>query len=247
MGRFISILILTSSAVIADIPQQAPPVADLLPQAPPTRLFPPDLPDGSEKYEPTRWTQSIYVLSGHDTIDRVPTNRLDSKWHQSGGMAGINGVTSEKYRLLPEAPREWIGTIQVWNGSNYQPNRGLLRTYADGTRFDDVLSYRGQVFEHRTREKRGGRWSAKVIYSDHDARPPGYNGLQQTCASCHDEAGSGGYATGLVPGSDETISDPLPWHLVGTAVERTEQFFEPMRQGYGGTPTRSRTIFRRLR
>ncbi len=46
--------------------------------------------------------------------------------------------------------------IQVWNGSNFQPNRGILRSYPDGSRFDDVLSTSKGVFEHRMREKLDG-------------------------------------------------------------------------------------------
>ena len=228
---------LVASTALA-MPPQAPPVEVALLQAPPVE-YDLKLPKGAERYEASAWTQAISVLNDRDHIAKVPVKGTRSKWHQSGGMDGIAGVTSEKYRTVPSKPREWIGTIQVWNGSNYQPNKGLIREYPDGTRFDDVLSYKGRVFEHRAREKEDGKWINDVIYADADARPPGYTGLKQTCASCHNRAGMGTpeadgrstYANGLPPGGDTVISDPLPWHLVRGDVEALRQStFEPREQ-----------------
>ena len=129
-------------------------------------------------------------------------------------MHGIKGAVSEKFRTLPAEPKNWVGVIQVKNSFGYmQPNRGMKREYPDGSRFDDVLSYQGVVFEHRMREKKEGKWKSRVAYSNEKARPPGYTGLTATCASCHSEAGTGKYGVGLVPGGDTVISDPLPWTL----------------------------------
>jgi hypothetical protein len=83
----------------------------------------------------------------------------------------------------------------------------------------DVLSYEGKVFEHRIAEKGDdGEWSRRVIFKDVDARPPGYNGLTKACTSCHnrsDGPGTGGYATGMVPGSDTVVSEMEPQEHVG--------------------------------
>lgn len=196
------------------------------PQAPPTRKWdsPVPYPEGMQSYTATKYTQSIYVLNDRDTIDRVPIKKLEPKWHQSGGMANISGWKSQKYRLIPESVRDYIGTIEVKNSfGHYQPNRGLKRSYPDGTRFDDVLTNdQGAVFEHRTRRKSDGKWESEVAYRNVKARPDDYDGLKQSCASCHNEAGSGGYAVGLVPGGDTVLSDPLDWSL-------------PRKHGIGGT------------
>jgi hypothetical protein len=128
-------------------------------------------------------------------------------------MKGIKDVTSEKYRTGEAAHR--LAMVPVKNGftpTSTQLARGIVRTYPDGTRFDDVLKYKGTVFEHRVREKAAGKWSSEVVYRDKDAYPPGYAGLTVTCASCHDKPGSGDYGKdGLVPGGDTVFSDPLHW------------------------------------
>lgn len=178
------------------------------------REEPPPLPAGAEKFQPTVWTQRIAVTNGVDTIIPVLRTELEAHWQTSGGVVGMDGVKSVKYRTLLARPQTWVGNIAVWNGSNYQNNRGILRSYPDGSRFDDVLYYQGKVFEHRVRIKRNGVWKSSIIYTDVTARPPGYKGLTKSCASCHDQAGSGGYAVGLVPGGDGVISDPLDWSVV---------------------------------
>jgi hypothetical protein len=171
-------------------------------------------PPEGERYETAKWTQRVAVTNGRDTISPVPRSGLEAHWQTSGGMVGIAGVVSEKFKVLPPGGKTWIGNIQVWNGGGYQSNRGIVRSYPDGTRFEDRLSYRGVVFEVRVRVKRGGVWKSSVTYSSAAARPPGYRGLGQSCASCHDQAGTGGYAAGLVPGGDGVLSEELDWSLV---------------------------------
>jgi len=250
------LLAMTALALLAGVLLAAPPRAPLPPQAPPVTpsswLSPLDFPPGMEKFEPTKWTQRIAVTSGRDTIDKVPVSGTPSKWHQSGGMEGIRGVRSDKFKLLPEPPREWIGNIWVWNGlrdsdgkHSSQQNRGLKREYVIGSRFDDILSYKGKAFEHRMRikfpddDKKEGKWHNAILWRDEAARPPGYTGMKMACTDCHNERnvfgdtgpGFGGYATGLAPGGDTVIGHPLPWHLVDNpeaAPQRQEEpFFQP--------------------
>jgi hypothetical protein len=173
------------------------------------------LPDKAEKFKRDGNTQSVYVLNDSDVIEQVSITSLKKKWQTSGGMKDIAGVKSVKYRTVPDAVKYMVKSIEVWNGSNFQSNRALVRDYPDGSRFDDVLSHEGIVFEHRMREKVNGRWRSKVIFSNVDARPNGYHGLKVTCASCHEEAGTGGYGEGLVPGGDTIISDPMHWSKAG--------------------------------
>ncbi len=171
------------------------------------------------EYKSTHWTQSIYNI-GEET-DRVPRTVTEAKWHQSGGMLGIHGFTSTLYKT-PERPREWLGRIWVKHskGNTGQYEVGMKRSYPDGTRFIDRLKNEvGDDFEVRLRFKENGLWRSKVIFSEHAKRPAGYDGLMQSCASCHDEAGTGIYGNGLVPGGDTIISDELPWHLLnGTTM-----------------------------
>lgn len=171
-----------------------------------------EFPEGMQRYRRANWTQEIAVTNERDRITPVHRLNLERKWHQSGGMDGVAGYRSDLYRLAPSEPRTFVGNIGVLNSFGHvQHNRGWRREYADGTRFDDVLSNTetGKVFEHRTAQKKGGTWTRRVLFSDEAERPKGYAGLSQSCSSCHDQAGSGGYATGLVPGGDTILSDPF--------------------------------------
>lgn len=197
------------------VPPTAPPVLEVPVSVPPVKDEWPGMPKWMKYYEPTQWTQRIAVTNSRDTIQPVPRSNLERKWQVSGGMADIDPKLwrSDKYQWA--GSRSWIDNIQVWNGAAFQPNRGLVHSYADTSRFDDVLINRqtGKVFEHRSREKVKGSWTEKVLYRDPEQYPRGYNGLKVTCSSCHDQAGSGGYAVGMVPGSDTVFSDPLEWSL----------------------------------
>lgn len=168
-------------------------------------------PDGLQRYRRARRTQSIAVVNGRDSIQAVSRFGLEAKWHVPGGMLGVEGWRSDLYRLVPNAPRVWVANIDVLNSMGYfQANRGYRRAYPAGTYFADVLSHKGKVFEVRYAEKRDdGTWDRYVAFKDAAARPAGYHGLQQRCASCHSEAGTGVYGAGLVPGGDTVISDPF--------------------------------------
>ncbi len=164
-------------------------------------------PIGLVRYRRAQYTQEIAVTNNVDRITPVHRSKLESKWHQSGGMEGISGYHSDVYKFVPAGMRVGIANIQVWNGSNFQPNRGWTRSYPDGTVFFDVLSKDGEVFEARERRKENGNWKSRVVFKDEAHRPTGYKGLTVSCASCHDEAGSGNYGVGLVPGGDTVLSD----------------------------------------
>ncbi len=181
------------------------------------KSYEPEFPPGAEPYLSTSRTQEIAVTNGRDRI--TPVAIVDAKWKISGGLEGVKGWTSQKLRYLPPNSKVtyWVGDINVLNSFGYtQANRGIRRSYPDGTEFHDVLrNAEGVVFEHRKRTKADGKWTAQVVYRDAEARPPGYVGLKVSCASCHDEAGTGKYGVGLVPGGDTIISDPLDWSAAG--------------------------------
>lgn len=185
--------------------------------------YTPDLPAGAVRYESEKYTQAISKLYDTPRVRKVPVRELEARWHQSGGMHRVSGARSEKFRTLPPGKRVdyRLALLEIENGipkpggGNYrQKEYAVQRSYPVGTRFDDVLYNRhGQVFEHRVREKTWKGWKSRVAFSDQLRRPPGYAGLKQSCASCHDEAGSGGYAKGLVPGGDTVLSDPMDWSV----------------------------------
>lgn len=153
-------------------------------------------------------------------VDRItPIDRRrgkdQHKWAVPGGLFGVTGWKSTLYKHVPYGTARWVDNIPVWNGTNYQNNRGWVRSYADGAMFVDVLTNEktGKVFEARIAEKHEGKWERYVAYKDVTQRPPGYHGLQMKCVACHnnvDGPGTGGYAEGLVPGSDTVVSDPFP-------------------------------------
>lgn len=188
-------------------------------------LRPPGLPTSSVLYEPSKVTQYVDRNTPVDKLGRplgptlrrtlqVPIKNLpDRDWHQSGGMRGVRGFLSLKYR----SDTVWHGyaKIPTLNASGHiQRENGIAREFVDGSRFDDVLWFNGRVFEWRTLTKEKGEWLGEVTFKDEKARPPGYTGLKQTCASCHTKAGTGGYAAGLVPGGDGIFSAPLDWSVV---------------------------------
>ncbi len=162
---------------------------------------------GLKRYAPATMTQETF---NKGIIRAVPIANLEDKYHQSGGMLGVSGWRSDLYKFVPakiEHRRAWV---PVFNGSNNQDEQAFVRNYPDGTVFFDVLSKDGQVFEARKAEKKNGSFRRSVVFRDEKHYPEGYAGLKMTCASCHDEAGSGGYAVGLAPGGDTVLSDPIP-------------------------------------
>jgi hypothetical protein len=171
--------------------------------------------DKATTFARAKYTQSIFKLNDAPTIWRVNRDRLESHWHQSGGMDGVarHLYKSEIRKYLPAAPVVEQRLIGVLNSFGYYQNEyGWTRKYPNGTAFIDRLSNpkTGKDFEVRVREKKNGEWKSAVAFSDPSERPAGYHGLKQSCSFCHDQAGSGGYGVGLVPGGDTIISDPFP-------------------------------------
>jgi hypothetical protein len=179
--------------------------------------WPKDLPfpEGMVAYYPAQHTQSIATTDRRPSITPGHRSNLEEKWGVPGGMVGVDGWHSDLYRYVPTRPVEWVGSIPVLNQYNsFQSERGWIRRYPNGTVFADVLSNAdGKVFEVRMRSKESGAWTNDVAYRDKSARPAGYAGFSsKDCLQCHNTfngAGTGGYASGLVPGSDTVISDPI--------------------------------------
>lgn len=168
-----------------------------------------------KRYQRASMTQSISILNDRDRIEPVHRLANKGKYHQSGGLEGIDGWRSDLYQNDLK-PKVWVESIQVLNHLGYyQPNRGWVRSYPDGKVFVDVLSTSRGVFEIRKLEKKSGKWNPLVVYRNKDARPEGYSGLKDgmTCAGCHfndtEGPGKGGYGVGLTVGGDGIFSDPF--------------------------------------
>lgn len=138
---------------------------------------------------------------------------LPSRWHQPGGMEGVTGWRSKLFSR-EVGVRDWYGATR---GEEYDtfPPQSHRRSYGDGTVFVDRLTNAetGEIFEARAREKVRGAWRSYVFERNVKARPTGYHGLKQSCASCHeasDGPGTGGYGTAIVPGDDTVFSRALP-------------------------------------
>lgn len=198
-------------------------------------VYVPSVPDGAVRYASTKWTQEIAVTNSRDRITPVPVLLLEKKWHGSGGMEGISGWKSEKWKWIPPGSqvKSWVGDIMVLNSfRSRQPNRGIKRSYPEGTEFHDVLmNDKGIVFEHRVRRKVGGEWQNEIVHKDADAWPVGYSGLKLSCNACHGQAGSGSYGVGLVPGGDGVLSDPLDWSVAGGRLWDWKGSLPSLREG----------------
>ncbi len=170
-----------------------------------------DIPDYMERYTPAKFTQSIYKDQFGPQIDAVPRANMEEKWRVPGGLAGIKGWKSELWQWAPRS--YWKGPIQVRNSLGYFQNEGGHKVrYEPGTEFLDVLknAETGHVFEVRKAMKTDKGWQRFVTYRRPEHRPAGYKGPRGLdCHACHAEAGTGGYATGLVPGGDTVLSMPF--------------------------------------
>lgn len=189
-------------------------VLTLLPYTPMTLPYSPTLPDDATEYKSAIYTQSVFRLNDRPTLrlERIRNVGENQKWTRSGGIPTTTAFSSRKYRSGGK-PTYKTTLVSVKNSfGHYQNELGLTRTYPDGARFDDVLyNEAGGIFEHRIREKIDGKWRSRVEYKEPTVRPNGYNGLTETCASCHNQAGTGDYGVGLVPGGDTVLSDPMDW------------------------------------
>jgi hypothetical protein len=166
------------------------------------------------KYQRARFTQSIATTNGRPSIDSVPIRNLEKHWHQPGGLQDVPRSLwrSDVYVHVEPDSYRWLERLPVKNSFGFiQYELGWTRAYADGTFFCDVLSTERGVFEVRFREKVAGKWENTIAFKDPAARPPGFFTIKtRQCNSCHGQAGTGGYAVGLVPGGDTVLSDPFP-------------------------------------
>lgn len=186
------------------------------PQSPPGMAWGPGVPfpAGMERYERDGFTQLLHVGRDSEPLaSKVSGERLPEQFRVSGGMEGLTGWRSTKYRLFPAPPMDGVARIALAGGVKLP---GLVRTYPDGSQFHDVLTNAdGKVFEHRRRVLEGDRWTNAVLFRDSDAAPEGYHELGlKACAACHRNPGSGEVGKPLIAGGSQVFSDGLAWNLL---------------------------------
>jgi hypothetical protein len=154
-----------------------------------------------------------WISLKYRTLPAAPSYRVGSISVRNGFLRLRSGLT----RFGDPFVRESEATEDEKSGAEEvtQENRAIVREYPVGARFDELLlNLKGELFEHRTRVKSRTGWRSFISHSAPESRPRGYTGLKVTCASCHEEAGTGKYAEGLVPGGDTVLSDPLDWDVL---------------------------------
>lgn len=136
--------------------------------------------------------QNMYTMSSRPYVDYDSIHDPAAPEHHpfivSGGMQGLKGWRSDKALMIPDGKK-----VEVWR--QYEEVRAFAPTiryrwkFPAGTVAYDVLSTDKGVFEVRTQTRADDGWETKVTFKDEDARPDGYAGLQQSCASCHSHTG----------------------------------------------------------
>jgi hypothetical protein len=152
------------------------------------------VPKGVRFYKLRPLYQNMYTMNNGNSRFADPTTIHDAAGPEhhpfivSGGMQGLHGWTSAKGLLIPEGAK-----VSVWKELTDVRAFSLVPRwrwrFPVGTVAVDALSTDKGVFEVRMQTREEDGWSTKVSFRDEAARPVGYSGLQQSCASCHSHTG----------------------------------------------------------
>lgn len=198
-----------------------------------------DLLRGMTRYRQTRYSQNVATVSNVPTIrpqrtdaddvglnfHMVNPNRL-SPYAGPAGMDGLSGWISETYYQIPARIKTWTGRVEIFQGGML-PKRQWR--YPDGSRFVEVLSHGGAVFEVRQRVKTADGWKSSVPYRYAAAYPDGYTGkLAKSCNECHSKAGASEQYGITVRGDDGVFSYPV---LKEGTMEFDESMIHVTRRG----------------
>lgn len=191
------------------IPFEGLPAPRTVDDSRPRGSLPPHLPflADLEPYTSARYTQQTFRRwSG--VITSASRSTLERKWLFPGGLADVEGWTSELRKSRNATARIFLKRQDPDDGNSAVT---WDRAYPDGSVFADVLrNSSGDVFEVRVAERRDGQWDRFVAYRNISARPHGYRPLaSRQCASCHDQAGVSEYSQGAVPGGGGVLSEPI--------------------------------------
>lgn len=186
-------------------------------------LWPKDveMPAGLVAYHPTRKSQRMAITNGVDTNQIYDKDQDDHwtnaptafnpnrqfPWAVPGGLDNSNGWESIIAVALPSAPAVYEGRVEA--GARH-PLPKTRWSFAEGTKFVDLLAYKGKTFELRTRTKVNGQWVSRKEHEDKTARPEGYVGLSKSCVECHQGAG-GQLQYGISVRGDDGVFSWSPW------------------------------------
>ena len=177
---------------------------------------------GMTKYRQTRYSQNVFTMSNRATIrpQRTDTDDVGSNYHRvnpnrlfpyagPAGMDGLSGWMSETYYQFPAGTKvkTWTARAPIFQGGML-PKRQWR--YPEGSRFVEVLSHGGEVFEVRQRVKTATGWTSSVPYRHATAYPNGYTGkLAKSCTECHSKAGASEQYGIAIRGDDGVFSFPV--------------------------------------
>lgn len=169
-----------------------------------------------EEYQAAKLVQVSGNRTGRGVNWSVPrsTAGLDLKWSAPGGLAGVDGWYNVLLRSPGNRSRTWLDHKHDETDPVplYISPIVYQRSYDDGAKFADILvnASTDRVFEVRTAEKKDGAWHRVAAWRDRSAYPAGYRSVAANeCATCHDQAGGGGYGSARIPGGDGILSEPL--------------------------------------
>lgn len=181
------------------------------------------VPPGLKWYSPTRYAQRTVIQNGydyhtpvHENTDAYFSNAPPSwnpnrifPWRNSAGLDyRVPGWTSRTGIALPEGKSIMVWTEYIEAGAS-RPLPRISWQFPPGTVTVDLLSYRGQPFEVRTRTKdERGTWRPRTLWEG-GTPPPGYRGPVHKCAACHDRAGAWESYGTMIRGSDTVFSFPV--------------------------------------
>ena len=194
------------------------------------KLWPKDVPvpSGLKFYEPTQWAQRTVINNSRDYHHPVHENTDDVyqnsppvwnpnrmfPWRVSGGLdPKCKECGNRPAIVLPEKGFIRYRKEYIYAGAS-RPLPKVTWSFPSGTRTYDLLTYRGETFELRLREKvtvnrRGTtQWRSRTIWTNPEKQPPGYKGPGRKCSECHDKAGEWQQYGTLLRGNDTVFSFP---------------------------------------
>jgi hypothetical protein len=136
--------------------------------------------------------QSLTTMNNGRTKVNTPTSIYDrdtmsgdgAELTVSGGLAGhrfrsIKGIDFAGKKVIVWQEATDVRAFALVPRWRWQFQQGTVA-------YDFLLNGHGQPFELRSQTKGSGyEWETDILFKDVSARPAGYEGLKQSCVSCH--------------------------------------------------------------
>lgn len=154
-------------------------------------VWPGAFPEGLEFYNLEKLYQAASTENNGRDKFNIPTNISDHETKEfsvSGGMAEVHTSLWKSVKGLDIPPGS---KIKVWKeDTNVRAYSSVPLTrwrFPEGTvAYDVLLDDEGKPFEIRSQVKTAKGWKTIPGHKNPSRFPPGYVGLRQSCASCHD-------------------------------------------------------------